>query len=113
MRRWRRKVQVDAGERPGATSSGHAEIRRPKREVVELCRPKKILKSASAFSQRSSTALRRMIAYIDAHRGQFGVELICAVLRAATPGFFTFRSYRARAAALLRIGKSATSSWST
>jgi putative transposase len=35
-----------------------------------------------------------MIAYIDAHRDQFGVELICRVLRTAIPGFFTSRGYR-------------------
>ena len=49
VRRWRRKAQVDAGERPGATSSEHAEIRRLKREVSELRRSNEILKSASAF----------------------------------------------------------------
>lgn len=36
-----------------------------------------------------------MIAFIDAHRDQFGVELICRVLRAAIPGFLTARGYRA------------------
>ncbi|WP_272898375.1 IS3 family transposase [Mycobacterium avium] len=36
-----------------------------------------------------------MIAFIDAHRGQFGVELMCRVLRAAIPGFLTSRGYRA------------------
>lgn len=36
-----------------------------------------------------------MIAYIGNHRGQFGVELICHVLRAAIPGFLTSRGYRA------------------
>ena len=36
-----------------------------------------------------------MIAYIDAHRDQFGVELICRVLRAAIPGLLTSRGYRA------------------
>jgi putative transposase len=36
-----------------------------------------------------------MIAYIDAHRGEVGVELICRVLRAAAiPGFLTSRGYR-------------------
>jgi hypothetical protein len=34
-----------------------------------------------------------MIAYTDAHRDQFGVELICRVLRAAIPGFLTSRGY--------------------
>lgn len=36
-----------------------------------------------------------MIAFIDAHRDQFGVELICGVLQAAIPGFLTSRGYRA------------------
>jgi transposase len=49
VRRWRRKAQVDAGERPGTTSSEHAEIRKLKREVSELRRANEILKSASAF----------------------------------------------------------------
>ncbi|OBJ10172.1 hypothetical protein A5625_11955 [Mycobacterium sp. 1465703.0] len=43
------KAQVDAGERPGTTSSEHAEIRKLKREVSELRRGNNILKSASAF----------------------------------------------------------------
>jgi len=49
VRRWRRKAQVDAGVRPGTTSSEHAEIRKLKREVSELRRANEILKSASAF----------------------------------------------------------------
>ena len=49
VRRWRRKAQVDAGERPGTTSIEHAEIRRLKREVADLRRANEILKSASAF----------------------------------------------------------------
>lgn len=36
-----------------------------------------------------------MIAFIDAHRDQFGVELIRRILRAAIPGFLTSRGYRA------------------
>ncbi len=36
-----------------------------------------------------------MIAFIDAHRDQFGVELICRILRAAIPGFLTARGCRA------------------
>jgi len=59
LRRWRRKAQVDAGERPGMTSSEHAEVKRLKRENAELRRANEILKAASAFLQRSSTAPRR------------------------------------------------------
>ncbi len=36
-----------------------------------------------------------MIAFIDTHRDQFGVELICRVLRPAITGFLTSRGYRA------------------
>jgi transposase InsO family protein len=36
-----------------------------------------------------------MIAFIDTYRDQFGVELICRILRAAIPGFLTSRGYRA------------------
>lgn len=36
-----------------------------------------------------------MIAFIDTHRGQFGVEFICRTLRAAGVGFLTSRGYRA------------------
>jgi putative transposase len=36
-----------------------------------------------------------MIAFIDTYRDQFGVELICRVLRAAITGFLTSRGYRA------------------
>ena len=49
VRRWRRKAQVDAGERPGMTSIEHAEIRRLKRENAELRRANEVLKAASAF----------------------------------------------------------------
>lgn len=49
VRRWRRKAQIDAGERPGMTSVEHVEIRRLKRENAELRRANEILKAASAF----------------------------------------------------------------
>ncbi|WP_424065625.1 transposase, partial [Mycobacterium sp.] len=43
VRRWRRKAQIEAGERPGTTSSEHAEIRKLRREVNELRRADEIL----------------------------------------------------------------------
>jgi transposase len=49
LRRWRRRSQVDGGQRPGVTSEEAAEIRRLKREVAELRRANEILKAASAF----------------------------------------------------------------
>jgi hypothetical protein len=36
-----------------------------------------------------------MIRFIDMHRGQFGVELVCRILRGVVRGFLTSRGYRA------------------
>ena len=49
MRKWVRQAEVDAGQRPGASSDESAEIKRLKREVAELRRANEILKAASAF----------------------------------------------------------------
>ncbi len=49
VRKWVRRAEVDAGERPGMTSEEHAELKRLKREVAELRRANEILKSAAAF----------------------------------------------------------------
>jgi len=49
LRKWVRRAEVDAGERPGITSEERAEITQLKREVAELRRANEILKSASTF----------------------------------------------------------------
>ena len=49
VRKWVRQAEVDAGQRPGATSDESMEIKRLKREVAELRRANEILKAASAF----------------------------------------------------------------
>lgn len=43
VRRWRRRAQADAGDRPGMTGSEHAEMRKRKGETAELCRANVIL----------------------------------------------------------------------
>jgi transposase len=49
LRKWVRRVEVDAGERPGISSEERAEIKALKKENAELRRANEILKSASAF----------------------------------------------------------------
>jgi transposase len=49
LRKWVRRAEVDAGQRPGVTSEEAAEIKRLRRENAELRRANEILKSASAF----------------------------------------------------------------
>ena len=49
IRRWKRQSEVDSGLRPGISSEASEEIKRLKRENLELRRANEILKSASAF----------------------------------------------------------------
>jgi transposase len=49
LRKWVRRAEVDAGQRPGTTSAEQAEIKRLKRENAELRRANEILKAAPAF----------------------------------------------------------------
>jgi transposase len=49
VRKWVRQVEVDAGQRRGATSDDSAELKRLRRENAELKRANGILKAASTF----------------------------------------------------------------
>jgi transposase len=49
LRTWVKKAEIDAGERPGTTSSDSERIAQLERENRELRRANQILKSASAF----------------------------------------------------------------
>jgi transposase len=49
LRTWVKKAEIDAGDRPGTTSSDAERIAQLERENRELRRANQILKSASAF----------------------------------------------------------------
>jgi len=49
LRKWRRRSEIDSGQRPGITTAEQAEIKQLKREIAELKRANEILKTASAF----------------------------------------------------------------
>ncbi len=49
VRKWVRLEQVEAGVRPGIPSEESAEVKRLRREVIELKRANAILKAAAAF----------------------------------------------------------------
>jgi transposase len=59
LRKWVRRAEVDAGQRPGATSDQLEELRRLRRENAELRRANEILKSASAFFAAELDGRRR------------------------------------------------------
>jgi len=49
IRRWVRQAQIDSGTRPGVTTEESSELRRLKRENLELKRANSILKTAASF----------------------------------------------------------------
>ena len=49
VRKWCRQAEVDAGRRPGLSTDESAELKRLKRENLELRRANGILKAASSF----------------------------------------------------------------
>ena len=49
LRVWHKQTQIDAGERPGATTDMVEENRRLRREVAELRKANEVLKAASIF----------------------------------------------------------------
>ena len=49
LRKWLRQAEVNSGVRPGVSESENVEIRRVKKEVVELRRTNDTLRTASAF----------------------------------------------------------------
>src|SRR5438552_17775569 len=51
LRKWVRRAEVDAGERPGTTPAEHAYIKLLKREKAELSRSNEVRKLAVALFQ--------------------------------------------------------------
>ena len=49
LRKWIRRSEVDAGQRPGVSSEESAEVRRLRAEVRELRRANEILEAAAGF----------------------------------------------------------------
>lgn len=92
LRVWRRRREVDTGQRPGLPSGVAEENARLRRAAARQRNPQG---GERVFRQGTRPPHDEMIRFIDEHRDQFGVEAICRVLRAAVRGFITSRGYRA------------------
>ncbi|MCZ8036290.1 MAG: IS3 family transposase [Novosphingobium sp.] len=82
LNEWMKKAEVDSGRKPGLTTDMAAKLKALERENRELRQANEILRKASAYfcpgGARPPTPV--MIAFIDDHRGAYGVEPICKVL---------------------------------
>jgi transposase len=56
LRRWVRQQERDTGQRPGPTTAEDEHVKALEREVRELCKANEILRLASAFLPRRSSA---------------------------------------------------------
>ncbi|WP_231851682.1 IS3 family transposase [Modestobacter italicus] len=84
LRNWVIQAEIDEGHRPGTTTDDATRLAELEREVRELRRANAILKSASGFLRGGARPpLPLIVAYIDQHKLEHGVEPICAVLTEA------------------------------
>ncbi|MBG57532.1 MAG: IS3 family transposase [Porticoccus sp.] len=86
---WVKRTEIDAGDRPGTTSTDAQRLKDLERENKELRRANDILRTASAFFGPSGARPQTEVinAYIDQHRDTFGVEPICNVLQVAPSAY--------------------------
>ena len=59
LRKWVRRAEIDAGKRPGLTTSEREELKALKRENKELKRANEILRKASAFFAQAELDRKR------------------------------------------------------
>ncbi|WP_423464815.1 IS3 family transposase [Promicromonospora sp. MS192] len=93
LRNWVAQAEIDAGDRPGTSTDDAQRLADLEREVRELRRANAILRSASGFLRGGARPPTKVtVDYIQAHRHQFGVEPICAVLQVAPSTYYAATS---------------------
>ncbi|MCT2362602.1 IS3 family transposase [Kocuria marina] len=93
LRNWVRQAEVDEGYRPGTTTDDAQRLAELEREVRELRRANAILRSASGFLRGGARPpTQQVVAYIDAHKGEYGVEPICKVLQVAPSTYYAAKT---------------------
>lgn len=92
LRTWVNQAEVDAGDRPGTTTDQAKRLAELEREVRELRRANAILKSASAFFAAEPDRPHQIVAFIDIHQQEFGVEPICHALQVAPSTYYAAKT---------------------
>ncbi|XWN29802.1 MAG: IS3 family transposase [Devosia sp.] len=113
LNEWVKKAEINSGRRPGVPNEMAEKMKALERENRELRQANEILRKASAYFGPGGARppVEDMIAFIDDHRAEHGVEPICKVLPIAPSTYHdhvmkradpTRRSPRARRDAELR-----------
>ena len=93
VRAWVRQADIDEGLKGGTTTEDAERIKELEQENRELRRANEILRKASAFfagGARPPTSV--MVAFIDEHRDELGVEPICKALQVAPSTYYAAKS---------------------
>ncbi|HXP72756.1 MAG TPA: IS3 family transposase [Stellaceae bacterium] len=98
LRNWVRQAERDQGVQGGATTDDRERMKALERENRELRQANEILRKASAYfcPGGARPPVQAMIAFIDDHRGAYGVEPICRVLKIAPSTYHAHDARRRR-----------------
>ena len=82
LNEWVKKAEIDGGKRAGVPIEVAEKLKALERENRELRQANEILRKATRVfcPGGARPPVQTMIAFIDAHRGDYGVEPICRVL---------------------------------
>ncbi|WP_438874982.1 IS3 family transposase [Winogradskya consettensis] len=81
LRGWVKKAEVDAGDRPGTTSSDAEHLAVLERENRELRRANQILKSAAFFLRGGAgPSVAMKVAFVDSQKAEHGVQPVLQAL---------------------------------
>ena len=97
LNEWVKKAEVHSGRKPGLTTEMAEKLKALERENREPCQANEIPRKASAYfcPGGARPPVQAMIAFIDDHRGAYGVEPICRVLPIAPSTYHVHDARRA------------------
>ncbi|MGA7787959.1 MAG: IS3 family transposase [Xanthobacteraceae bacterium] len=98
LHNWVAQAERDQGRRAGSTTDERERLKALERENRELRQANEILRKASAYFGPGGARppVQAMIGFIDDHRGAYGVEPICRVLKIAPSTYHAHDARRRR-----------------